>query len=369
MSTETLTTPSPRSQDPAPPVWRRGRRTGLVVLSVVLLVVLCAASLAIGSRPVGPGTVGRVIVDVLAHPLASSGTDARAGALGISVQDYAAVAELRLPRTVIALLAGAALGLGGGLIQSLTRNPLAESGILGLNAGAAFAVVLAITLFGLSSPGQFVWFALVGAGVGTLAVWVIGTGGRSVSPERLTLAGVALGAVLSGITSMLRLSDPRRFSSLIVWESGNLSQRGWDVVVPALPFLAVGIVLALALAPGMNLLALGDEIATSMGGHVAVTRALMVLAVTLLTGAATVMAGPISFVGLMAPHVARRIVGPDHKRLIPLAMVVSAGVLLAADVIARVIMWPGEVPVGIVSAVVGAPVLIHLVRRKRVIAL
>jgi iron complex transport system permease protein len=368
MSTETLTTTPPRSQTP-PSRWSRGRRTGLVILSVVLLVILCAASLAIGSRPVGPGTVARVIADVLTHPAAQTDTGTRAEVLGISVQDYAAVAELRLPRTVIALLAGAALGLGGGLIQSLTRNPLAESGILGLNAGAAFAVVLAITLWGLTAPGQFVWFALAGAGLGTLAVWLIGTGGRSVSPERLTLAGVALGAVLSGITSMLRLSDPKRFSSLIAWESGNLSQRGWDVVTPALPFLALGVVLALALAPGMNLLALGDELATSMGGRIALTRALMVVAITVLTASATVMAGPISFVGLMAPHVARWVVGPDQRRLLPLAMVVSAGVLLAADVIARVIMWPGEVPVGIVSAVVGAPVLIHLVRRKRVIGL
>jgi iron complex transport system permease protein len=200
-------------------------------------------------------------------------------------------------------------------------------------------------------------------------VWLIGTGGRSVDPARLTLAGVALGAVLSGITSAIRLSNPKRFSTLLVWESADLSQRGWDLVVPALPFLAAGVLLALALAPGMNALALGDDLATTMGAHITRTRTLMVLAITLLTASATVMAGPITFVGLMAPHAARWMVGPDHRRLLPLAAAIAAGVMLLADVLARVVLWPGEVPVGIVSALLGAPVLIHLVRRRKAFGL
>jgi iron complex transport system permease protein len=343
---------------------RRCRRSVLVVAVLAVLLALCIASLAIGSRPVPPTTVLRVLADAASHP-GAGGSGERAGALGLSVQDYAAVSDLRLPRTVIAVLAGAALGLAGGLIQSLTRNPMAEAGILGLNAGAAFAVALAITVLGITSPSGFVWFALLGAFVGTVAVWLIGAAGGGVSPERLTLAGVALGAVLAGITSALRLTSPQRFSALLVWEAGDLSQRGWSLVLPALPFLVLGVVIALLLAPGMNLLALGDDLAVAAGARLTRTRVLMVLAITLLAGSATVMAGPISFVGLMAPHVARWIVGPDQRRLLPLAMAISAGVLLIADVLARLVMWPGEVPAGIVAAVVGAPVLIVLVRRTR----
>ncbi|UEJ83574.1 iron ABC transporter permease [Brachybacterium halotolerans subsp. kimchii] len=355
--------PSPGAERRAPAT--HGARPALLIAAVlVILLALCVASLAIGSRPVPPSTVLRVLLDTVTH-LGGGGSGARAGSLGLSVQDYAAVSDLRLPRTAIALLAGAALGLAGGLIQSLTRNPMAESGILGLNAGAAFAVALAITVLGITSPAGFVWFALLGAFVGTVAVWLIGTAGGMVSPERLTLAGVALGAVLAGITSAMRLTNPQRFSALLVWESGDLSQRGWSLVVPALPFLAIGVVLALLLAPGMNLLALGDDLAVAAGAHLLRIRVLMVLAITLLAGAATVMAGPISFVGLMAPHVARWIVGPDQRRLLPLAMAISAAVMLVADVLARVILWPSEVPAGIVAAVVGAPVLIVLVRRTR----
>jgi iron complex transport system permease protein len=317
-----------------------------VILTLLVLTILTLTSLAIGSRAVAPMTTLRVLVDILTHPGQDAGAADRATALGVSVQDYGAVSYQRLPRTA-----------------------LAESGILGLNAGAAFAVALAVAVFSLTSPASFVWFALAGAFLGTVGVWLIGTGGRSVDPARLTLAGVALGAVLSGITSAIRLSNPKRFSTLLVWESADLSQRGWDLVVPALPFLAAGVLLALALAPGMNALALGDDLATTMGAHITRTRTLMVLAITLLTASATVMAGPITFVGLMAPHAARWMVGPDHRRLLPLAAAIAAGVMLLADVLARVVLWPGEVPVGIVSALLGAPVLIHLVRRRKAFGL
>lgn len=348
---------------------RSGSRPLLMIIALFLvLLALCIASLAIGSRPVPPGTVLRVLTDAATH-LGHGGSDQRAPALGMSVQDYSAVSDLRGPRTVIALLSGSALGLAGGLIQSLTRNPMAEAGILGLNAGAAFAVALAITVVGVTSPSGFVWCALLGAFIGTVAVWFVGTAGGGVSPERLTLAGVALGAVLAGITSAMRLTNPQRFSALLVWESGDLAQRGWSLVLPALPFLVVGVGLGLLLGPAMNALALGDDLAVAGGVHLTRTRVLMVLAITLLAGSATVMAGPISFVGLMAPHVARWIVGPDQRRLLPLAMAISAGVMLVADVLARLVLWPGEVPTGILAAVIGAPVLIWLVRRAGASAL
>lgn len=196
-----------------------------MLLALGVLLALAMLSVLVGSRGVAPGDVLTILRDVFTQLGSAQSNTERAEALGLSVQDYSAVADQRLVRTAICVLAGSALGLAGGLIQSLTRNPLAESGILGLNAGAAFAVALAVVLFGMSAPEQFVWFAMLGALVGTVGVWMIGTVGGGVAPERLTLAGVAFGAVLTGITSAIRLSDPQRFSSLIAWESANLASR------------------------------------------------------------------------------------------------------------------------------------------------
>lgn len=358
--------PRTRSAAPRPRRATRPRRLIATGLALVALVVLCAASLYVGSRLVPPGTVSRILLDSLTHLGSGQSSQERAQVLGVVAQDYSAVVDLRLPRTVIALSAGAALGLAGALMQVLTRNPLAEPGILGVNAGAAFAIVLAIVLLGASSPLVFVAASLAGAFVATLAVFLIGTLGAGViTPERLTLAGVAIGAVLAGITSAFRLSNPREYSILLRWESGDLAQRGWETALPALPVVAVGLVLALALAGPMNALLLGEDMAASLGADVRRTRFLLVLAITLLAGSATALAGPIVFLGLMAPHVARWIVGPDQTRLLPLAALLSAVIMVLADVIARVVLWPGEVPVGIVSALLGAPVLILLVRRRR----
>lgn len=344
----------------------RPRAVVAITLALAALALLTAASLYLGSRPVGPATASRILLDAAASVGSGQGLQQRAEALGVTTQDYSAVIALRLPRTVIALAAGAALGLAGALMQVLTRNPLAEPGLLGVNAGAAFAVVLAIVLLGASSPAVFVAACLVGAFLATGAVFLIGTLGAGViTPERLTLAGVALGAVLGGITSALRLSNPREYSILLMWESGDLSQRGWETALPALPVAGVGVVLALALAGPMNALTLGEDMAAALGAHVQRTRFALVLAITLLAGSATALAGPIVFLGLMAPHVARWIVGPDQTRLLPLAALLSAVIMVAADVLARLVMWPGEVPVGIISALLGAPVLIVLVRRRR----
>nr|WP_245354439.1 iron chelate uptake ABC transporter family permease subunit [Brachybacterium sacelli] len=335
-------------------------------MALLALLVLSALSLYLGSRLVAPSTVSRILLDAATHLGSGQGPQQRADALGIPVADYSSVIGLRLPRTVIALAAGAALGLAGALMQVLTRNPLAEPGLLGVNAGAAFAVVLAIVLLGASSPAAFVVACLVGAFLATLAVFLIGTLGAGViTPERLTLAGVALGAVLAGITSALRLSNPREYSILLIWESGDLSQRGWETALPALPVAVLGVLLALVLSGPMNALTLGEDMAAALGAHVQRTRFLLVLAITLLAGSATALAGPIVFLGLMASHVARWVVGPDQTRLLPLAALLSAVIMVAADVIARLVMWPGEVPVGIVGALLGAPVLIILVRRRR----
>ncbi|WP_312173829.1 iron chelate uptake ABC transporter family permease subunit, partial [Microbacterium sp.] len=288
---------------------------------------------------------------------------------GTPETDYI-VFDLRIPRTVTGLVAGAALGVAGALIQAFTRNPLADPGILGVNAGAALAVALGVTFLGLRDVSQFVWLAFLGALVVTVAVYLIGSSGRgSADPLRLTLAGVALGAVLSGITTGLSLSDPDAFDSMRSWNAGSLLGRGFDVILPVLPFVVAGLVLAMLLAPGLNAIGLGEDVARAQGANVAGIRIGVIAAVTLLAGAATALAGPISFIGLMVPHVIRWTFGVDQRLILPLSAVLAPVILLLADVLGRVIIAPAEVPVGIVAAFVGAPVLIVLARRRRASAL
>ena len=322
----------------------------LVLLAVLVLAVVL--SLAVGANPLSPEAVWRT--------LRGEGTSETA---------YI-VFDLRIPRTVTGLVAGAALGVAGALIQAFTRNPLADPGILGVNAGAALAIALGVTFLGLRDVSQFVWLAFLGALVVTVAVYLIGSSGRGAAdPLRLTLAGVALGAVLSGITTGLALSDPDAFDSMRSWNAGSLLGRGFEVILPVLPFVLLGLVIALVLAPGLNAVGLGEDVARAQGANVLGIRIGVIVAVTLLAGAATALAGPISFIGLMVPHVIRWTFGVDQRVILPLSAVLAPVILLLADVLGRIIIAPAEVPVGIVAAFVGAPVLILLARRRRASAL
>ncbi|WP_241796078.1 iron chelate uptake ABC transporter family permease subunit [Microbacterium sp. C5A9] len=348
----------PLTETPAPHTRRRrSPRRGVRAVggSVVLLFALALAvvlSFTVGANPLSPQAVW---------------TTLQGG--GTPETDYI-VFDLRIPRTVTGLVAGAALGVAGALIQAFTRNPLADPGILGVNAGAALAVALGVTFLGLRDVSQFVWLAFVGALVVTVAVYLIGSSGRgSADPLRLTLAGVALGAVLSGITTGLSLSDPEAFDSMRSWNAGSLLGRGFDVILPVVPFVVAGLVVALLLAPGLNAIGLGEDVARAQGAHVAGIRVGVIAAVTLLAGAATALAGPISFIGLMVPHVIRWTFGVDQRLILPLSAVLAPVILLLADVLGRIIIAPAEVPVGIVAAFVGAPVLIVLARRRRASAL
>jgi len=341
---------APRAQGHAR---RTPSRVVVWLLGVAALVGLIGASLAIGARDIPLSTV----LDALRY-----GRDV--------TLDAAVVVDGRLPRTLIGLLAGVGLGVSGALIQAVTRNPLADPGILGVSFGAAFAVAIAVGVLGITTPTGYVWFAFLGALVATVVVYLIGSAGRhSASPVRLVLAGVAVGAVLSGITSAVVLADPEGFAAMRAWEAGSIADRGWAAIGPVWPFIAVGVVIALALTPSLNAVALGDDLAASLGAHVLRTRILAVVAVTLLAGGATALAGPIAFVGLMVPHLARWIVGPDQRWIVANTVVLAPILLLLADVLGRVITRPGELPVGIVTAFVGAPVLIILIRRQRVSAL
>ena len=280
--------------------------------------------------------------------------------------DHAIILQNRLPRTLMGMAVGIALGVAGALIQAITRNPLADPGILGVNAGASFAMVIAIGVFGVGSLSGYIWFAFLGAILTTGAVYLIGTSGRNVvNPIRLTLAGVALGAVLTGIGSGLTLLNPKAFDHLRSWSIGSLDTRSMESVFTVLPFMGVGLLVALFSVRGLNAVALGDDLATSLGANVNRTRILGVVAITLLSGAATAGAGAIGFVGLMIPHVARWIVGPDQRWILATTVLLSPILLLVSDVLGR-IAAPGELPVGVVTAFIGAPVLIALARRRKV---
>ncbi|WP_406246735.1 FecCD family ABC transporter permease [Microbacterium sp. M] len=326
---------------------RHGRTVlGLVVLAV-LLVVAVTLSLTVGSNFLPVPTV----LDVL-----------QGG--GTSEARYV-VAELRVPRTVTGLVVGAALGVAGALIQAFTRNPLADPGILGVNAGAAFAVSVGVAFFGMRDISSFVWLAFLGSLIVTVAVYLIGSSGRGAAdPIRLTLAGVALGAVFSGMTTGMTLSNPDAFDQMRSWNAGSLLGRGFDVLLPVLPFIVVALAGALLLAPGLNALALGEDVARAQGAHVAGIRVGVIVTVTLLAGAATALAGPIGFIGLMVPHVARWVFGVDQRTILVTSVLLAPVIVLFSDVLGRVLIAPAEIPVGIVTAFVGAPVLIALARRR-----
>jgi iron complex transport system permease protein len=267
---------------------------------------------------------------------------------------------------VVGIITGMGFGVAGALIQALTRNPLADPGILGVNAGAGFAVTLGVGIFGVSGVTGYIWFAFIGAALATVLVYAIGSaGGGSASPVTLVLAGVALGAVLGGISTFLTLIDEDTFRSLRNWGLGSIARTSLSDTMSVAPFIALGLLIAVALSGSLNSIALGDDLAASLGTHVQRTRVFGVLAVTLLAGGATALTGGIGFIGLMVPHVVRWFTGPDQRWVIAYSALAAPVLLLLADVIGRVVGSPGEVEVGIVTAVIGAPVLIALVRRKK----
>ncbi|GHJ44016.1 iron ABC transporter permease [Catellatospora sp. TT07R-123] len=340
---------------PAPPIPQapavtpaRSRRLAGLLLIVLALAAVCLLSIMIGTRNIAPHTVW----DTFAHPVDSD--------------DQTIVRELRLPRTVLGLLAGAALGVCGALIQAVTRNPLADTQVLGVNAGASLFVVVAIGLFGLTSIWAYVWFAFAGVAVALVAVYALGSAGSGgATPVRLTLAGVALGAVMDGVSSGIRMVRPRAFDYLRFWDVGTLTGRPMSIAAVVAVFIAAGLVLAAVAARSLNAVALGDDLARSLGTSVTRTRALTVAAVMLLAGAATAAVGPIGFVGLMVPHAVRWFTGPDQRWIMAYTAVAAPVLLLGADVVGRVVIRPGELRAGIVTALIGAPVLIVLVRRAK----
>jgi iron complex transport system permease protein len=337
----------------------RGRLTtrglGLLV-ALAALVAVAALSIAVGTKSIPLATVFDALDGRVADP-------ARA-------EDLTIIQELRVPRTLLGLVAGIALGLAGALMQALTRNPLADPGILGIDAGAAAAVVLAIRVLGVGSLTGYIWFAFGGAAAAFVVVYLLGTRGRSgASPERLALAGSAVGAALLAVTNAVALVDSRTFDRYRLWTVGSLIGRDLDVVAAVTPFIVIGALLALALGPSLNVIALGEDAARALGASLGRTRVLSAVAITLLCGAATASVGPIVFVGLAVPHLARALVGPDQRWLLPYSLILAPVLLLAADVLGRVLARPGELQVGLVTAFLGAPVFLAVILRRRIVPL
>lgn len=328
-----------------------GRRVGWTVAALVLLLTAVLLSLAVGSRPIAPS----VVWDALVH--------------GGDSPDAQVVRALRVPRTVIGVLVGVALALAGTVLQGITRNPIAEPGILGISQGASLGVVCAIAFFGVHSLNGYVWYAFAGAALAAVCIYAVASGGRGgATPVKLALAGAAMNAFLASLVSAILTTDARALDEFRFWDVGSISGRDATIAGQVWPFLLAGLALVLAMARGLDALALGDDIARGLGRNVQLLRATGALGATVLTGAAVAAAGPIAFVGLAVPHIARALVGPEHRRLLPMAALLGPVMLLLADVLGRVIVMPSEVPVAVMTALAGVPFLVVLVRRKAVTA-
>lgn len=329
-----------------------GRSTA-VLMAVAAVVLVAGLSIALGARTVPFGEIVTAFT-----------------AFDPSNADHLVIRSLRLPRTLLGLMVGAALGVAGAAMQGVTRNPLADPGILGVNAGAALAVVLGIHVVGIGSALGYVLFAFAGAAIVSVFVYLLGSLGRDgATPVKLALAGAATAGLLASITTTVLLLDTAALDEFRFWVVGSIAGRDWDVIGAVAPFLVVGAVLSAGLGPILNTLALGDDIARSLGQRVGLARLIAAVAIVLLVGAATAAAGPIAFVGLTVPHVARSLVGPDYRWIVPLSAAFGATLLVGADVVGRMVARPAEVQVGVITAFVGAPVFISLVRRRRVSAL
>lgn len=326
----------------------RGPRAFWLLAAVVVLALVAATSLAVGARGLSLETVWQALTQF----------DPANG-------DHAVV-HARIPRTVLGLLAGGALGLAGAAMQGVTRNPLADPGIIGINAGAALAVVTGIYVFGVASLTGYIWFAFIGAAGSAVLVYLIASLGRDgATPVKLALAGAALSAGLFSLMNVILVSSRDTLDRFRFWQVGGIAGRDWSVILPALPFLLLGAATVLATGRILNNLALGDDIARGLGQRVGLARGITALGIVLLCGSATALAGPIGFVGLVIPHAVRFVTGPDYRWILPFSLILAPALLLAADVIGRVILLPGEVPAGIVTALIGAPVFVWLVRRGK----
>lgn len=325
---------------------------GIYLGSILFLGLCVLASLAWGSKNVGFSEAINALLN---------STDLSFSAL---------VVRERIPRTIFGIMAGASLGISGALMQSITRNPIADPSILGVNTGASLFVVIGIAYFNISSANQYIWLALAGAGITAVIVYFIGSiGNGGTTPIKLALAGAATSAVLTSLVSAIILPRSDAMDKFRFWQVGSIGGANWDSIRLILPFVIIGLIISVAATPALNVLALGDDVATGLGVNIGVIRVICAVAGVILSGATTAIAGPIAFIGLMIPHTIRLIFGSNLNGIVPLSAIGGAALLIISDVIGRVIGSPGEVQVGIITAFIGAPILIMIARKAKVRAI
>ncbi|AJH00794.1 iron ABC transporter [Clostridium beijerinckii] len=331
----------------------RFRKTvGIYLGSIFLLGICVIISLAFGSKNIG---ISQAINALL------NSDDTSFAAL---------VVRERIPRTIFSIMAGASLGISGALMQSITRNPIADPSILGVNTGASLFVVIGIAFFNINSANEYIWIALVGAGITSIFVYTIASiGSGGMTPIKLALAGSATSAVLTSLVSVIILPRSEVIDAYRFWQVGSVSGATWESIDLMLPFLIIGLIISIISAPALDILALGDEVATGLGVNIGIIRIICAIAGVILCGATTAIAGPIGFVGLMIPHSIRLIFGSNLRGLVPMSAIGGAVLLTISDVLGRVIGSPGELQVGIITAFLGAPILIIIARKAKVRAI
>jgi len=318
---------------------------GIIIAVLVMLLLMCA-SVIFGYTD----TSWRTAIDAFTHYNGSN--------------EHIIIQTVRLPRALIASAVGASLAIAGVLMQTLTKNPLASPGIFGINAGAGFAVVTAVTLFSVNNLQAFNGLAFLGAAVAAVSVYGIGSFGREgLTPMKLTLAGAAIGAMFSSFTQGLLVVDEAALEQVLFWLAGSVQGRKLETLVSVLPFIGLGWIGAVLIAGKMNILSMGEDVAKGLGLNTGLVKIAIGIIVILLAGGSVAVAGPIGFVGIVVPHITRSIIGIDHRWVIPLSGVLGAILLLAADIAARYILMPSEVPVGVMTAIIGTPFFIYIARR------
>jgi iron complex transport system permease protein len=331
---------------------RLAKTVGIYLVSFIVLGMCVLASLALGSKNIEFNQAINALLN------------------SEDMSFVALVVRERIPRTIFSTMAGASLGISGALMQSITRNPIADPSILGVNTGASLFVVIGIAFLNIDSANQYIWFALTGAGITSIFVYGIASiGNGGMTPIKLALAGSATSAVLSSLVSAVILPRSAVMDAFRFWQVGSVSGATWESINLILPFIIIGLIISVAATPALNVLALGDDVATGLGVNIGIVRIICAIAGVILCGVTTAIAGPIAFIGLMIPHSIRLILGSNLKGIVPLSAIGGAALLTISDVLGRVIGSPGEVQVGIITAFLGAPILIIIARKAKVRAI
>ncbi|WP_459478906.1 FecCD family ABC transporter permease [Clostridium saccharoperbutylacetonicum] len=331
---------------------RNTKTIGIYLISIFLLIICFMLSLAFGSKNVGFSQAINALIN------------------SDDMSFSAIVVRERIPRTIFSVMAGASLGISGALMQSITRNPIADPSILGVNTGASLFVVIGIAFFNINSANEYIWIALAGAGITSIFVYGIASmGSGGMTPIKLALAGSATSAVLTSLVSVIILPRSEVMNAYRFWQVGSVSGATWDSINLILPYLIIGLIISIISTPALDVLALGDEVATGLGVNTGIIRIICAIAGVILCGAITAIAGPIGFVGLMIPHSIRLILGANLRGLVPMSAIGGAVLLTISDVLGRVIGSPGELQVGIITAFFGAPILIIIARKAKVRAI